>query len=151
MKKYEPTTRQQVLAVLADKGASKVADIRAALPKMTPNTVSVALWQLKETKEVTHNRKTGVYALTDVNKSAEPTVTEAPKVEPKPKVAPAVSEKRLHIAQRDAKYWHERSEMLMGTLTQLREQHEDALAIIRYLEGKLYIALQQGNKNGRNA
>ena len=139
---------ERILTVLATKGTVTLADIRAALPDTKTSNISTTLWVLKKQGKIEHDIEYGLYALTSVNKKAE-APKEAPKAEPK--VAPSVKEKQLHIAQRDAKYWQERCEMHMDTLTRLRQQHEEALSIIRYLEGKLYIALQQGTKSGRNS
>lgn len=144
---------ERILTVLATKGTVTLADIRAALPDTKTSNISTTLWVLKKQGKIEHDIEYGLYALTDVNKPAEPATTEtpAPKVEPKPKVAPAVSQKQLHIAQRDAKYWKGVAEERTALATRLNVQYEDALAIIRYLENKLYVVMQQGNKSGRNS
>lgn len=139
---------ERILTVLATKGTVTLADIRAALPDTKTSNISTTLWVLKKQGKIEHDIEYGLYALTSVNKKAE-----APKEEPKaePKIAPAVKEKQLHIAQRDAKYWKGVAEERTALATRLNVQYEDALAIIRYLENKLYVVMQQGNKSGRNS
>lgn len=132
----------------------KSADVTAVCSDKPSGQVQTTLWALRKKGLLTKDEATGAYSvLTGVNApptEAKPEVKDKPKAVEKP-TGNAALEKKLHIAERDAKYWQERSEMHMHTITALRQQHEDALAIIRYLENKLYIALQMVAKNGGNS
>lgn len=143
----QPSIRSKIVDAITAAKEIKLADLRKIFPSIKTSRMSVVLWQLKKAGVVTHNPKTGVYSLTPVNKTAEP--VEQPKAEPK--VAPAVKEKQLHIAQRDAQYWKEVAEMRMEVITRIKQEHEDALSVIRYLEDKLFKAIQFDARNGRNS
>lgn len=133
--------------------------VRAAYPNIPANQLATALWKLRNKGVVSKDDATGVYTvLTGVNAlptEAKPEVKTKVTRKNKPRAKAAVTPtaddklaKKLHVAERDAKYWQERSAMHMHTITALHQQHEDALAIIRYLENKLYVALQLAAKNG---
>ena len=60
-------------------------------------------------------------------------------------------EKRMRRADMVYEELAMRHRTLQSTHDSLKEMHTDALAVIRYLENKLYVALQQVVKNGRNS
>jgi hypothetical protein len=143
----QPSTRSKIIDAITAAKEINLAGLRKVFPNTKVSRISVVLWQLKKAGVITHNLKTGFYSLTPVNKTEEP--VEQPKAQPK--VAPAVTERQLHIAQRDAKYWKELAEERHELATKLNVKYEDALAIVRYLEEKLFKAVQFNTRNGRNS
>ena len=137
-------------------------EVRKTYSDRPKTQLATALWKLRKQGVVSKDDATGVFTvLTGVN--ALPTETK-PEVKAKPKAKPrakpkAVAKpttedalaKKLHVAERDAKYWAERANDINNSYQKLRLDHEDALAIIRYLENKLYVALQLVAKNGGNS
>jgi len=164
MKKKSLTQRIIHAATINPNGVT-AQQIKNAVPN-TPNAVSVAFWKLKKEGVLSHDPKTGLYTLTGVNKTeaeAAPVVADATTVTPKP-----VAKKRGRPAKPKAKkvtvtvhdkFFADRQEMLrrsdeayadlaarmqwlQGEHVKLGEQHTDALAVIRYLEDKLFKAVQ---------
>lgn len=140
-----------------------VCNLYTGIPK---NQIATALWRLRAKGVLSKDDNTGKYTvLTGVNAPAPAEVK--PKTAPKAKAkAPtkrpphttAELNKKLKEANEEIVYWskqyHELAHKKAVTHEQwlnLRQQHEDALAIIRYLENKLYVALQQVAKNGSNS
>ena len=105
-----------------------VDDVCKLYPERPKSQIATALWKLRNAGTVSKDDVTGVYTvLTGVN-------APAPKAEPKAAAFETVSK--------------ERYDKLVERWTTLYGEHEDALAIIRYLENKLYVALQQVAKHG---
>jgi len=140
----QPSIRTKIIDAITAAKEINLAGLRKVFPSIKVSRISVALWNLKKAGVITHNMKTGIYSLTDVNKK------EAEPVE-QPKVAPAVKDKQLHVAQRDVKYWKELAEMRMQVINTKHQQLEDSLSVIRYLEDKLFKAIQFNTRNGRNS
>lgn len=164
MKKKTLTQRIVHAATISPNGIT-AQQIKNAVSN-TPNAVSVALWKLKKDGVLSHDTKTGVYTLTGVNKSeaeAAPVVANATPANPKPvakkRGRPAKPKaKKVTVSVHD-KFFADRQEMLrrsdeayadlaarmqrlQGEHVRLGEQHTDALAVIRYLEDKLFKAIQ---------
>lgn len=129
-----------------------VCNLYTGVPK---NQIATALWKLRTKGVLSKDDNTGKYTvLTGVNAPAPAEVKPKAKAKPKAVAKPAAEDKlakRLHVAERDAKYWAERANDINNAYQKLRLGHEDALAIIRYLENKLYVALQMVAKNGSNS
>lgn len=100
----------------------KAADL--AYTGIKPNQIARKLWEMKKKKILTHNTKKHTYSLTVVNKT-KPT---QPKTQAKP--------------TRETDYYRRLFDSLSDMHEKLEAKHEDALAIIRYLENKLLIAIQ---------
>ncbi len=131
------------------------ADAHMALSDIPRGQVSTALGKLRKAGFITKD-DAGVYTvLTDVNKPVEAKA----KAKAKPKkrrVAkdPNVNEtyeKLIRAQAQDIRTVRDQVDRTQDALLNLRQQHEDALAIIRYLESKLYVALQMVAKNGSNS
>lgn len=136
--------------------------IRAAYPDKPANQLATALWKLRQQGVVSKDDATGVFTVltgvnalpTEAKPEVKPKVTRKAKAKPKAAVKPTTEDtltKKLHVAERDAKYWAECASDINDSYQKLRLDHEDALAIIRYLENKLYVALQLVAKNGGNS
>ena len=122
----------------------------------TGNVVSVALWKLKKDGVLTHDPKTGVYKLTPVNKTpdadtAAPTEPKRKRGRPakKVKLLTTTSDQSIKQYQATLKRADESYADLAARMMHLREdfrslteRHEDALAIIRYLEDKMFTAIR---------
>lgn len=106
------------------------ADVRTVVPKRRAKQISPVLSQMRKRGVLHRGVDTGVYTLTGVNK---------PEVEPEEK---PVQNKPVPTREVEAE--------LMLRNQELFHKLEDALAVIRYLENKLYVVIQQAN-NGRNA
>jgi hypothetical protein len=120
------------------------------------NQIQTALWKMRNAGILgrTADGK-GYTVLTDVNKPVEPKISKFRK----PRVAKNVQtieslRKQLEDASKEILHWN-RVATTMTDKAHLAEklniQLEDALAIIRYLENKLYVALQMVAKNGGNS
>jgi len=160
MKKQSKSVGQQIVDLAEKNGAVKLADIREALPNIKATYISTALWNLKKIGVVNHDTASGEYTLTSVNKTAEQVVSKA-----KPSHSEAVKEgmaktiSKLNTQIADYKKTLDRADtvyeelstryrVLQSTHNQIKEAHEDALAIIRYLENKLFVAIKSNRAYG---
>jgi len=151
---------QQIIEVLEKNGTVKLAGIRESLPDAKATYISTALWNLKKIGVVNHDLVNGEYTLTSVNKTSEQVVPKA-----KPSHSEAVKEgmartiSKLNTQIADYKKTLDRADtvyeelstryrVLQSTHNQIKEAHEDALAIIRYLENKLFVAIKSNRAYG---
>lgn len=140
-------TRNQILKVAKElSDGFKAADVRARVKAKT-SRVSVMLWQLKKDGVLSHDIKTGVYKLTDVNKLADIKPT-APKPVKKA-IVPAKPKQEL-MEGFDVRHWHGKFVDMQSRAVKLNVQYEDAMAVVRYLEDKLFKAIQHDARHGRN-
>jgi DNA-binding HxlR family transcriptional regulator len=152
--KKSKSVSQQIVSVLKKSGTLRLADIRKALPDIKTNYISSSLWNLKKSGGVNHNIDSGEYTLTSVNKTQEQA---APKEKPshseavKEGMAKTISKLNMQIAdykktldRADTVYEElaNRYKVLQSTHSQVQEVHVDALAVIRYLENKLYVVIK---------
>jgi hypothetical protein len=119
-----------------------VAQAREGL-KSTSSRCSVLLWKMKKDGELTHDAKTKQYKLTGVNKA--PALPAAPKAEKPIVLAPKGSYERENT---DLKF---QVAQLRNELARMDREQANSVAIIRYLEDKLFKAIQHDARNGRNA
>lgn len=130
------------------------ATVREILPADRHNRLSTGLWLLKKRGVLSHNEAEGTYKLTAVNKS-EATKAQKPEVKrtyvrKAPTQQALVDMTREH--QRQITAYDVQITRLREELRRADEKHNDALAIIRYLEDKLFKAIQfDARQNGRNA
>lgn len=115
------------------------------------NTVGALLWNLKKKGVLVHDRATGIYKLAEDRKLTP--VNNLPADEPQEEADRKKWKMLIKAAATEATNAGMQKVMEnYNALTQqhntLREQYQDALAIIRYLENKLYIVIQQQAKNG---
>jgi len=114
---------------------SEVCNAYTDVPKPQ---LATALWKLHKAGVVHKDDRTGVFTvLTGVNAPA-----------PKPKAKPKTKAKAKVVSPKEDGVSYAKYVELVGRWQDLYQKHEDALAIIRYLENKLYVALQQVVKNG---
>lgn len=119
---------------------SEVCNAYTDVPKPQ---LATALWKLRGAGVVHKDDQTGVFTvLTGVNAPAP-----KPKAKPKAKAKAKPTSPNEETTKLEA-YYRDQHRRAGEALSNLRQQHEDALAIIRYLENKLYVALQQVVKNG---
>jgi hypothetical protein len=149
------TVMQRVKEFATATNTFTLADVCKAHPGVPKNQLSTALWKLRKAGAVAKD-EAGVYTvLTDVNKPVG--VKAKAKAKPKKRrVAkdPDVNEtyeKLIRSQAQDILTVRDQLDRTQDALLNLRQQHEDALAIIRYLESKLYVALQMVAKNGSNS
>lgn len=160
MKKKSLTQRIIHAATINPNGVT-AAQIKNAVPN-TGNAVSVALWKLKKEGVLSHDIKTGVYKLTGVNKSEAEATPVVPAATPKKRGRPV---KKLTVTVNDAPPAFKESREIsnlkfqvsqlgseLGDMTEraakLNVQYEDALAVIRFLEDKLFRAIQHDARRG---
>jgi len=169
MKKKSLTDRIINAATINPDGVT-AAQLKNAVPN-TGNAVSVALWKLKKSGVLSHDPKTGVYKLTDVNKTQAPVengielVSVAKLEQAKAKrgrpakktktITTVTSDKSIKeyqdtLKRADESYADLAARMmnLRKDFDGLRERHEDALAIIRYLEDKMFKVIQLDARRG---
>jgi putative protein kinase ArgK-like GTPase of G3E family len=135
-----------------------LAEVCKAHPGAPKNQLSTALWKLRKAGAVAKD-DAGVYTvLTDVNKPVE--VKAKAKAKPKKRrIAKNVQtiedmRQQLSNAAKEILHWNKVAKDMTEKAylaDKLNTQLEDALAIIRYLESKLYVALQMVAKNGSNS
>ena len=133
MKKQSKSLGQQIIDLLEKRGTLKIADIREALPKYKAGYISTALWNLKQIGVISH-ADSGEYTLTPVNKTEKP--------------APKVNDRRLQDALAQANIWREEAQSKTMIAEKLNVRYEDALAVVRYLEDKLFKLIQSNARNG---
>ena len=141
MKKESKSLGQQIVDLLEKKGTVKIADIREALPKYKAGYISTALWNLKQIGVLNH-ADNGEYTLTDVNKKQEQAVPI--------KAEPKVNDRRLQDALAQANMWREEAQSKTMIAEKLNVRYEDALAVVRYLEDKLFKLIQSNARNGNS-
>lgn len=108
------------------------ADVKHFGKGKHPSSVHVALYTLKQRGVLSHDNVNGVYklAVTPVKKN-----TNKPPAQP---VRDVDAETIAHLAQQVV----DNSE----SYKRLQERYNDALAIIRYLENKLFVLIQHTNE-----
>ena len=141
MKKQSKSVGQQIVDLLEKNGMVKLADIREALPNVKVSYISTALWNLKKIGVVNHNPASGEYILTSVNKTKKPAPAKA---------EPKVNDRRLQDALAQANIWREEAQSKTMIAEKLNVRYEDALAVIRYLEDKLFKVIQINARNGNS-
>jgi len=154
MSKTKKSVMEQVKEFIATHPKFTIKELRASLPDVDANQLSTALWKLTNMYKKVRRVGGGQYELTDVNKTEQPAVEPQPaKAKPKAKrrAQTVTMTDRAAVAERDNRYLKERIEDLTYRMTKLNVQYEDALAIIRYLEDKLFKAIQFNAKNNGNA
>jgi len=132
MKKQSKSLGQQIIDLLEKKGTVNLADIREALPNYKTTYISTALSFLKQIGVVSAD--SGEYTLTPVNKTEKP--------------APKVNDRRLQDALAQANIWREEAQSKTMIAEKLNVRYEDALAVVRYLEDKLFKLIQSNARNG---
>jgi hypothetical protein len=133
MKKQSKSLGQQIIDLLEKKGTVNLADIREALPNYKATYISTAIWNLKQIGAISH-ADSGEYTLTPVNKTEKP--------------APKVNDRRLQDALAQANIWREEAQSKTMIAEKLNVRYEDALAVVRYLEDKLFKLIQSNARNG---
>lgn len=117
-------------------------DITERLLGTTPQSTSVAVWKLKQAGTVSHDKVTGIYKLTDVNKQkAEETKASKPIVQKVEIVEQQSHVKKLQkqideLTKGNAevtRLWRGASE----SSRDFERKYFDALAVIAYLEARL--------------
>ena len=140
------SVRQQVLN-FANKHPDgfTAADVRKAI-KADPKRLYVVLWQMKKSGELKHNDSTHIYSLsslTGVNK--KPVVVKPEPPSTKPDYEIMLKKADESYADLAARLQDERQRR-----TKTEERYNDALAIVRYLEDKLFKAIQYDVRRGSN-
>ena len=134
-------------------------DLMGAYTDKPKNQLATALWKLRSNGTVTKHEDGRFTVLTGVNAPApeqKPSHSEAVKGGMAKAIRKLNSEvadykKTLDRADRVYEELSTRYQVLQSTHTSLQQHHEGALAIIRYLENKLYVVIKQANKNGSNS
>jgi hypothetical protein len=158
------TVMQRVKEFATATNTFTLADVCKAHPGVPKGQLSTALWKARKAGFVAKD-DAGVYTvLTDVNKPVEVKATVKAKAKakaktskPRPPSAKVTIERleiRINEAMREIMHWNKVAKDMTEKAylaDKLNTQLEDALAIIRYLENKLYVALQMVAKNGSNS
>ena len=153
MSKTKKSVMEQVKEFIASNPKFTIKELRGAMPNVDVGQLNTSVWKLTNIYKKIRRVGEGQYELTDVNKTEQPAVEPQPaKAKPKAKrrAQTVTMTDRVAVAERDNRYLKERIEDLTYRMTKLNVQYEDALAVIRYLENKLFIAIQFNAKNNGN-
>lgn len=123
-----------------------INQVYEAYPDKSKPQIQTALWKLRNAGMVAKAEDGTYTVLTDVNKP----VAQKPRVAKDPDVNETY-EKLIRSQAQEINILRGQLDRAQDALLNLRRDHEDALAIIRYLENKLYVALQMVAKNGGNS
>ena len=151
---------RQILEYMATKsnGTATTKQLRKKFKDLTPKQTNQALFVLRKHGKITRV-EWGTWKaneLTPVNKSDETPAEQTPTPKPKPAVKRkpydsakskeiAHLKKRLDEATQEILHWHKvvkDSEAMRQQFNKMSGDLQDALATIRYLENKLFIAIQ---------
>lgn len=153
MSKTKKSVMEQVTEFIASNPKFTMKELRGAMPNVDVGQLSTSVWKLTNIYKKIRRVGKGQYELTDVNKTEQPAVEPQPaKAKPKAKrrAKTVTMTDRATVAERDNIFLKSRLEDMTRRMTTLNNQYEDALAIIRYLENKLFIAIQFNAKNNGN-
>lgn len=145
---------RQIRDYMASKsnGTATTKQLRKAFKELRPKQINQALFMLRKKNEATRvdwgTWKANV--LTPVNKPDETPTPKKPAVKRGPYNGPKAQEiadlkQRLDAAAQEILHWHKvakDSEAIRQQFNKMSADLQDALATIRYLENKLFIAIQ---------
>lgn len=129
-----------------------VEDVKKVAPGIIPNSLYSMLWKLKKTGFLTHNKETGKYTVADaaaVNHAAAEKLT--PVNKPKIRLQSAQPLPPKGSQEREIRELNFHVQQLRAQIMRMEGQYNDALAIIRYVEDKLFKAIQHDARNGSNS
>ncbi len=158
MKKASNISRVMEIANTFPDGFT-TTDVREKIKGINLSSMHALMWNLKKKGILSHDKESGVYKL------ANPTTPIVLSGRPTDGVSTGVDKKKLGrpkkqrlMAAEDAgvpnRVYNAQTNQLIHTQTSLKhmtQRYEDALAIIRYLEDKLFRAIQLDARNGRNS
>jgi hypothetical protein len=127
----------------------KLASIRDAI-KRPAAQITTTLWKMKKAGIVAHDKATHEYKLlTHVNKTQDAVIKEDT-AKTIGKLLVEITEYKKTLDRADATYdaLASKHRVLETAHTQLKEKYDDALAIVRYLENKLYLVIKSNRANG---
>lgn len=132
-----------------------VKQVRDAFPDKDANQINTAVWKLTNLYKKLRRVGEGQYELTDVNNS-QPVTKAKPKAKAKRKYVRRDTttikqlQDKLHEANQEIIQWSKQAQnaaLLAAKLQQTQHDLNEALVLIRYLENKLFIAIQFDAKN----
>lgn len=130
-----------------------VKQVRDAFPDKDANQINTAVWKLTNLYKKLRRVGEGQYELTDVNNSEAPAKPKR-KVKRKHVRRDTTTLKqlqdKLHEANQEIIRWSrqaQNTERLAHELQRTQHDLDEALVLIRYLENKLFIAIQFDAKN----
>ena len=136
-----------------------VKQLREAYPDKGQNQLNTAVWKLTHMYKKLRMLGGGEYELTDVNNS-QPVTKAKPKAKAKRKYVRRDTttikqlQDKLHEANQEIIQWSKQAQnaaLLAAKLQQTQHDLNEALVLIRYLENKLFIAIQfDAKNNGRD-
>lgn len=135
------TVRQQVMRFAGKHPEGFTAAQAREVIKTDSKRLYVVLWQMKKAGVLKHDEAAHTYALTGVNKETKPVFVQPPE---------AQQIKYASKHELEAERWRSSYEELSARATKLNVQYEDALAVVRYLEDKLFKAIQHDVRRGSN-
>ena len=126
-----------------------VEDVKQQVKGVVPNSLYSLLWKLKKSGFLTHDPETHKYMVADASAIKLTAVNKTAK--PKKHVIGAVPLPPKGSDEREIRELGYRVHGLKNQVTRIEGQYIDALAIIRYLEDKLFKAIQHDARNGSNS
>jgi hypothetical protein len=142
---------KQIREFIKNKPKFTNKQIYAQFPNLTHKQVSMAMFKLKSDNMIRRIAfgKWENLTLTSVNKTPVIQFTNTAKSK-----EIADLKVKLEQATQDILHWHrlaKENDEASKRLTTVQQQLDDALSIIRYLEEKLFVAIQLNAKNNGNA
>ena len=126
-----------------------VEDVKQQVKGVVPNSLYSLLWKLKKSGFLTHDPETHKYMVADASAIKLTAVNKTAK--PKKHVIGATPLPPKGSDEREIRELGYRVHGLKNQVTRIEGQYIDALAIIRYLEDKLFKAIQHDARNGSNS
>lgn len=130
-----------------------VKDVKKQIKGVIPNSLYALMWKLKRDKILSHDKVTGKYTLVGDPSAIKSTRVNKSK-KPKTRLQSAETVQSLPSKgsyEREIRELGHKVHALRTHVTRLEGQYHDSLAIIRYLEDKLFKAIQFDARNGSNS
>lgn len=148
MKKVSKTQQVIELAKNSPNGFT-TEDVKRQVKGILPNSLYSMLWKFKKSGFLTHDPETHKYMVADASAIKLTAVNKTAK--PKKHVIGAAPLPPKGSDEREIRELGYRVHGLKNQVSRIEGQYIDALAIIRYLEDKLFKAIQHDARNGRNS
>lgn len=147
MKKASNISRVMEIANTFPDGFT-TTDVREKIKGINLSSMHALMWNLKKKGILSHDKESGVYKLVNAPTANVSTGVDKKKKLGRPRKAQAAAQ-TPDLNQYTRQSVNEAALMIRNN--ELNHKLEDALAIIRYLEDKLFKAIQFDARNGRNS
>lgn len=131
------TNKQRVINFASNYPAGfSASDLKNALKSKSPNLVSALLWAMKKDGVLVHDKEAGLYRLANTNTNTNGNGSGTHIANTAPAKEPVIP--------------FDEYETVLLDYASLKQKHDDALAIIRYLESKLLTTIQFASQQSKS-